>query len=140
MEAKPRVLLVDDEERFRTTLARMLAGEGLTVVALGSGREALEELRKQPFDVMLLDLRMPEMDGLTTLAEAKRLSPGTEVIILTGHASLDAAMDIIRLGGYDYLLKPCPLEDLLLKLEAAYEKKVEREKRALKSAPVSEGT
>jgi len=140
VEAKPRVLLVDDEERFRTTLARMLAGEGLTVVALGSGREALEELRKQPFDVMLLDLRMPEMDGLTTLAEAKRLSPGTEVIILTGHASLDAAMDIIRLGGYDYLLKPCPLEDLLLKLEAAYEKKVEREKRALKSAPVSEGT
>ena len=136
MEAKPRVLLVDDEERFRTTLARMLTGEGLAVVALGSGREALKELQKQPFDVMLLDLRMPEMDGLTTLAEAKRLSPGTEVIILTGHASLDAAMDIIRLGGYDYLLKPCPLEDLLLKIEAAYEKKLAREKQAPKGAPV----
>jgi DNA-binding NtrC family response regulator len=130
-----RVLLVDDEERFRTTLARLLAGEGLAVAAVGSGREALEELKKQPVDVMLLDLRMPEMDGLTTLAEVKKLSPGTEVIILTGHASLDAAMDIIRLGGYDYLLKPCPLEDLLLKIEAAYEKKVEREKQSRAREP-----
>jgi len=129
VETKPRILLVDDEERFRTTLGRMLAGEGLVVTAVGSGREALEELEKQPVDVMLLDLRMPEMDGLATLAEAKKLSPGTEVIILTGHASLDTAMDIIRLGGYDYLLKPCPLEDLLLKVEAAWEKKLEREKR-----------
>jgi DNA-binding NtrC family response regulator len=129
MEARPRVLLVDDEERFRTTLAKMLTSEGLTVVARGSGREALQELKSQPFDVVLLDLRMRDMDGLTTLAEVKRLSPGTEAIILTGHASLDAAMEIIKLGGYDYLLKPCPLEDLLLKIEAAYEKKVEREKR-----------
>ncbi len=129
MEAKPRVLLVDDEERFRTTLAKMLAAEGLTAKAVGSGREALEELGRQSFDVILLDLRMPDMDGLATLAEVKKVSPGTEVIILTGHASLDAAMDIIRLGGYDYVLKPCPLEDLLLKIEAAYEKKVEREKR-----------
>jgi len=108
----------------------MLTAEGLTVVSRGSGREALQELKSQPFDVILLDLRMPDMDGLETLAEVKRLSPGTEVIILTGHASLDAAMEIIKLGGYDYLLKPCPLEDLLLKIEAAYEKKVEREKRA----------
>ena len=129
MEPKPRVLVVDDEERFRTTLAKMLATEGLPVVARGSGREALTELQRQAFDVILLDLRMPDMDGLTTLKEVKKVSPETEVIILTGHASLDAAMEIINLGGYDYLLKPCPLEDLLLKIEAAFEKKVEREKR-----------
>ncbi len=125
----PRILLVDDEERFRTNLARMLAAQGLTVGAAASGREALEMLGREPYDVALVDIRMPGMDGLETLSEIKKLSPDTEVIILTGHASVDAAMEINRLGGFDYLLKPCPLEDLLLKIDAAYEKKVEREKR-----------
>jgi DNA-binding NtrC family response regulator len=82
---------------------------------------------------------MPGMDGLTTLAEIKKINPGVEVIILTGHASLDAAMEINKLGGYDYLLKPCPLEDLLLKIDAAYEKQKERENRTKKSQ-VPEGT
>ena len=126
----PKVLLVDDEERFRTTLSKMLNAHGLTVTDLGSAREALAELQRNPYDVIVLDVRMPEMDGITALAEIKKINPLLEVIILTGHASLDAAMEIIKLGGYDYLLKPCPLEDLLLKIEAAYEKKVEREKRA----------
>ena len=78
---------------------------------------------------------MPGMDGLATLGEIKRIDPEVEVIILSGHASMDAAMEINRLGGYDYLMKPCPLEELLLKIEAAYEKKVEREKRTKKSRP-----
>ena len=73
---------------------------------------------------------MPGMDGLQTLAQMKKLDPGMEVIMLTGHASVDAAMEINRLGGFDYLLKPYPLEDLLLKIEAAYEKKLDREKRS----------
>jgi DNA-binding NtrC family response regulator len=128
----PRVLLVDDEERFRVTLAKMLAAQGLEVASLGSGPAALAELRRQPYDVVLLDLRMPGMDGIATLAEIKREHPDVEVIILTGHASLDAAMEIIKLGGYDYLLKPCPLEEVLLKIDAASEKKLEKEKtRAL---------
>lgn len=131
----PRVLLVDDEERFRTNLARMLTAQGLQVADTGSGREALDVLQLEPYDVALVDIRMPGMDGLETLAQIKRLSPGTEVIMLTGHASVDAAMEINRLGGYDYLLKPCPLEDLLLKIEAAFEKKVEREKRVKPKAP-----
>jgi DNA-binding NtrC family response regulator len=126
---KPRMLLVDDEARFRTNLEKMLRAHGLTVNAKGSGAEALEELQLQPYDVIVMDIRMPGMDGLTTLAEIKKINPEIEVIILTGHASMDAAMEINRLGGYDYLMKPCPLEDLLLKIEAAYEKKVERETR-----------
>jgi DNA-binding NtrC family response regulator len=132
---KPRILLVDDEERFRTNLEKMLGAQGLAVSAKDSGPEALEELKQQPYDVIVLDIRMPGMDGLATLAEIKKINPGVEVIILSGHASMDAAMEIIKLGGYDYLMKPCPLEELLLKIDAAYEKKVEREKRTKKSPP-----
>jgi len=123
----PKILLVDDEERFRTTLGKMLRAQGLEVTALGSGREALEKLRQKAYDVMVLDVRMPDMDGIATLTEIKKIAPQIEVIILTGHASMDAAMEIMRLGGYDYLLKPCPVEDLLAKIESAYERKITRE-------------
>jgi DNA-binding NtrC family response regulator len=137
----PRVLLVDDEERFRVTLSKMLKAQDLEVASLGSGAAALKELQQHPYDVVLLDIRMPEMDGIATLTEIKREHPDVEVIILTGHASMDAALEIIKLGGYDYLLKPCPLEELLLKIDAAYEKKQEKEKTrtlaAQKNSPQS---
>lgn len=123
----PKILLVDDEERFRTTLAKMLRAQGLEVTALGSGREALAELQHIPYDVMVLDVRMPDMDGIAALTEIKKIAPQVEVIILTGHASMDAAVETMRLGGYDYLLKPCPVEDLLAKIESAYERKTTRE-------------
>ena len=126
---------MDDEERFRANLQKMLGAQGLTVRAAGSGAEALEELKLNPYDVIVLDIRMPGMDGLATLKEIKKINPEVEVIILSGHASMDAAMEINRLGGYDYLMKPCPLEELLLKIEAAYEKKVEREKRTKRQTP-----
>jgi len=126
---------VDDEERFRTNLHKMLEAQGLTVTAKDSGIAALEELRRQPYDVVVLDIRMPGMDGLAALGEIKKIDPGAEVIILSGHASMDAAMEINRLGGYDYLMKPCPLDELLLKIDAAYEKKMERETRTPKSQP-----
>ena len=126
---KPRILLVDDEERFRANLEKMLGAQGLMVRGAGSGAEALEDLKLNPCDVIVLDIRMPGMDGLATLKEIKRINPEVEVIILSGHASMDAAFEINRLGGYDYLMKPCPLEELLLKIEAAYDKKVDREKR-----------
>jgi DNA-binding NtrC family response regulator len=123
----PKILLVDDEERFRITLGKMLRAQGLEVTVLGSGREALEELNKEAYDVMVLDVRMPDMDGIATLTEIKKIAPQIEVIILTGHASMDAAVEIMTLGGYDYLLKPCPVEDLLAKIESAYERKITRE-------------
>ena len=123
----PKILLVDDEERFRTTLGKMLRAQGLEVKTLGSGREALAELSQKAYDVMVLDVRMPDMDGIATLKEIKRIAPQTEVIILTGHASMDAAVEIMNLGGYDYLLKPCPVEDLMAKIESAFERKITRE-------------
>jgi DNA-binding NtrC family response regulator len=126
---KPRILLVDDEERFRNNLQKLLGAQGLIVGAKSSGAAALEELKLQAYDVVVLDIRMPGMDGLATLEEIKKIAPGVEVIILSGHASMDAAMAINRLGGYDYLMKPCPLDELLLKIDAAYERKAEREKR-----------
>jgi DNA-binding NtrC family response regulator len=132
---KPRILLVDDEERFRNNLQKMLKTQGLTVTAMDSGEAALTELKLQPYDVILLDIRMPGMDGLATLAEIKKITPFVEVIILSGHASMDAAIEINRLGGYDYLMKPCPLEEILLKIDAAYEKKVERETRTKSNQP-----
>jgi DNA-binding NtrC family response regulator len=128
--SKPRVLLVDDEDRLRLTLTKMLASEGLEVTAMAGGRQALAELAARPYDVVLLDIRMPEMDGITTLREIKKLGCDVEVIVLTGHASLDAALEIIQLGAYDYLMKPCPLEEMLLKIDAAFEKKLERGKSA----------
>jgi DNA-binding NtrC family response regulator len=125
---KPKVLVVDDEERFRATLSKMLAAQGLEVRAAASGEEALEKLRAEPYDVVLLDIRMPGMGGIAALTAIKGAAPLIEVIILSGHASLDAAMELMQGGAYDYLLKPCPIEDVLAKIESAWEKKREREK------------
>jgi DNA-binding NtrC family response regulator len=136
MSSAPRLLLVDDEERFRTTLSKLLGVRGIPVAAVGSGEEALAELRSKPYDVILLDVRMPGMNGVEVLAEIKKINPALEVIILTGHASVDAAADIMKLGGYDYLLKPCSVDELMDKIDGANERKLAREKRKEKaSAP-----
>jgi DNA-binding NtrC family response regulator len=127
MPVNPKVLIVDDEERFRVILGKLLTVKGLEVDTIGSAKEALERLKEKLYDVILLDVKMPEMDGVQALAEIKKLSPGIEVIILTGHASVDAAMEIMKLGGYDYLLKPCPIDELMAKIETAYDRKRERE-------------
>lgn len=129
----PRILIVDDEEPFRTSLKERLKLRGLETTAVGTGREALKEIKKNLYDVILLDIKMPEMNGIEALAEIKKVNPFLEVIILTGHASVDAAVEITKLGGYDYLLKPCPLDDLLGKIEEAYERKIAREKRNIKA-------
>ncbi len=92
MSAKPKVLIVDDEERFRTTMAKLLTVNGLEVTAVGSGKDALEELKAKPYDVITLDIRMPGMSGLEALAEIKKVNPGIEVIILTGHASVSTRL------------------------------------------------
>ena len=127
MAPLPRILLVDDEERFRTNLRKMLTVEGFEVGEAESGPQALVELALQAYDVILLDMRMPGMDGLTTLAAIKERHPGPEVIILTGHASVDTAAEIIRLGAAEYLLKPCPLEEVIAKIETAYDRKLARQ-------------
>jgi DNA-binding NtrC family response regulator len=123
----PKILLVDDEERFRTNLSKMLAAQGFDVTAVDSGLKALDEMAHHSYDVILLDMRMPAMNGLETLTAIKQSHPDTEVIFLTGHASVDAAMEIIRLGGSEYLLKPCPLEEVIAKIEIAFERKLARQ-------------
>ena len=129
MSSLPKILLVDDEERFRTNLSKMLRSQGFEVTSVDSGLGALDELARHAYDVILLDMRMPAMDGLETLSAIKQGHPDPEVIILTGHASVDAAMEIIRLGGSDYLLNPCPLEEVIAKIETAYERKLARQER-----------
>jgi len=119
---KARVLLVDDEERFRITTSRLLGVRGFQVGPAASGPEALEELERNPYDVVVLDVRMPGMSGIQALAEIKRRQPGVQVLILTGQASVDIAVEIMRLGGSDYLLKPCSMDELVNKIEAALER------------------
>lgn len=129
MPVSPKVMIVDDEERFRTTLRKLLTVKGVDATAVGSAKEALAELGSNPYDVILLDVKMPEMGGIEALAELKKINRNVEVIILTGHASVDVAVEIMRLGGYEYLLKPCPIEDLMDKIESACERKMAREER-----------
>lgn len=125
----PRILIVDDEERFRTTLAKRLTERELEVFTVGSGMEALDEIKKRLYDVIILDIKMPGLSGIEALAEIKKLHPGIEVILLTGHASLDSAIDAMRQGAYDYLLKPCDIDQLMEKIHGAYEVKAARDER-----------
>ncbi|MEJ5347323.1 MAG: response regulator [Desulfosoma sp.] len=123
-----RVLLVDDEERFRTTMGKLLRKRGFEVEEAGSGHEAMVRLQQGDVDVIVLDVKMPGMDGIQALAKIKSMDPLPEVIVLTGHANVDAAVEIMRLGGYEYLLKPCPIDELVAKIEGALEKKRAKEK------------
>ena len=114
-----RVLLVDDEERFCTQMRRLLERRHFQVVTAGDGRRALELIDGQSFDVLVLDIRMPVMDGLTALGRIQQKTSPPPVIMLTGHASLETGIEAIRQGAFDYLMKPCSIEDLVAKLEVA---------------------
>ena len=118
-----RVLLVDDETIFTKNMAKLLKFRGYEVTAVNSGDAAIRELEQNHFDVTVLDLKMPGMDGITTLKEIKKLGLFTETLILTGHGSIDSALEAMKLGAYDYLTKPCEIEELVTKIEAAWEKK-----------------
>jgi len=124
---KARVLIVDDEDRFRHTLRKLLEANGYNVEEAGDGYEALEKVKESKFDVILLDVKMPGMHGVEVLAKLKKLDPLPEVIILTGHASVDIAVQMIKLGGYEYLLKPCPTDEIIVKIDEAHEKKKAKE-------------
>jgi DNA-binding NtrC family response regulator len=126
MLSQPRVLIVDDEERFRTTMCKLLSVKGLYASTAGSGQEALEKIAQETFDVLILDIRMPDMGGLEVLSEVKKIDPSVEVIIMTGYASVDTAREIMKFGAYDYLLKPYDTDQLLEKIENAYERRTTR--------------
>jgi DNA-binding NtrC family response regulator len=128
---QPNILVVDDEGDFLETLINRLKRRKITATGCASGEEAVRLIRETPFDVVVLDIKMPGgMDGIQTLREIKKIRREAEVILLTGHASLETSMEGMEHGAYDYLLKPIKLEDLLEKLAQALERKGTPENRA----------
>ena len=118
------VLVVDDEEDFVETIVNGLKKRTIDAVGVLSSEEALELLGKREFDVVILDIKMPGgMDGIETLKEIKKVQPLAEVILLTGHASVESSIEGMKLGAFDYVLKPIKLEELFPKVAQAFEKK-----------------
>ncbi len=126
---KCRVLLVDDERDFLEVLTRRLGKRDVNVDGVSSGEEALQYLQAKPIDVAVLDVKMPGMDGLTALREIKKLNPLIEVIMLTGHASLEVALEGMRSGAFDYLMKPAEIDELLYKIQDAHRAKTIQEEK-----------
>ena len=123
-----RLLLADDEEDFRTTLARRLRKRRLEVTDVEDGYKAVDVVGSEPIDVAVVDVKMPGMDGLEALKRIKQINPLIEVILLTGHASVESGIEGMRLGAFDYLMKPCNIDELMLKIEDAYQRKLVQEK------------
>lgn len=125
MENIIRLLFVDDEEKFLNNIALSLRMRYIEVSAFTSGKEALEEIKAgRRFDVALLDLKMPGMDGEELLSHIKAYDPTIEVVILTGHGSIQSAANLTRSGAYEYLLKPCDLNDVIMAITNAFSKRV----------------
>lgn len=117
------VLLVDDEIDFLETTAKQLKRRDIEAKTAVSGRAALEILNASAVDVVLLDVKMPEMDGIETLEKIRSQHPLVEVVLLTGHASVDSGVSGMKLGAFDYLMKPTAIETLIEKLSQAYQKR-----------------
>jgi DNA-binding response OmpR family regulator len=118
-----RVLLVDDEKAYVEVLFNRLTKRGFQVTKSFDGKEALRLLRQEDLDVVVLDLKMADLDGLEVLKIMKLMDPALQVIMLTGHGSARACQQGMELGAYDYLMKPCTLPDLVKKIDAAYRQK-----------------
>ena len=118
-----KVLLVDDEKDFVEMLSLRLQETGEKVFSAHSGKACLEILGETDIDVVILDIKMPGMDGMETLKEIKKRHPLVEVIMLTGHGSAETAVDGMKLGAFDYLMKPAEFDDLSTKLENARKRK-----------------
>jgi DNA-binding NtrC family response regulator len=127
MADKFRVLIVDDEDEFRETLITRLKKRNLKVWGAESGRRALDLMETIVFDVVVLDIKMPGMDGIEALEQMKKKTHLTEVILLTGHASIEAGIEGMKLGAFDYIMKPVNIDELLAKIHQAYQRKVVQE-------------
>jgi DNA-binding NtrC family response regulator len=124
------VMLVDDEVPFVDTMTKRLTKRNLTILAAYNGPEALDTLKKHKnIDVVILDVKMPGMDGIETLREIKNAFPLVEVIMLTGHATIETGIEGMKLGAYDYLMKPCDIDQLMGKVQEAKAKKSGHEEK-----------
>ncbi len=129
-----KVLLVDDEAPFVEALAKRLSKRELTVVTAFSGTEALEKLEQDShIDVVILDVKMPGMDGIETLTAIKAKYPLVEVVMLTGHATVESAIEGMKKGALDYLMKPCDMEILMAKVGEAKSKKDKQEEKIVEA-------
>ena len=126
---KIRVLLVDDEKEFVESLSERLELRLFEVKTCFSGDDAVRLLQQEDLDVVILDVLMPGKDGIATLTEIKKLKPLTQIIMLTGHATVETAIKGMKLGAYDYLMKPTETEDLVKKINSAAKLKREHEER-----------
>jgi DNA-binding NtrC family response regulator len=118
-----KLLLVDDETEFLDTLLKRMKRRNVDVNGVGSGEEALAWLDNHAIDVVILDVRMTGLEGMATLQEIKKRHPLIEVIMLTGHASMEVAIQGMEMGAFDYLMKPMDMDELLYKAEDAFKKK-----------------
>lgn len=124
----PRVLLVDDEEAFARNTAKLLTRRGCDVSVSNDGESALRAIDQSSFDVLVLDMKMPGMDGIEVLKRVEKTQPSLQVIILTGHATMESAIVGLRHGAFDYTTKPIDIEDLTKRIFQAFERKQARER------------
>ena len=123
------VLIVDDEKEFLETLVKRLKKRNLDAKGAENGENALKMLTHNTVDVVVLDVRMPGMDGIETLRKIKDDFPLIEVVMLTGHASMEVAVEGMEIGAFDYLMKPVEIDELVYKLQDAYKKKLIQEEK-----------
>ena len=129
MTMATRLLIVDDEERFLKTTKALMEKKQCVVATAPGGIEALDLLGRQEIDVVILDVKMPGMDGVEVLGRIKKKYPLVEVIMLTGHSTTESAVEGMELGAFDYLLKPCDIDILHGKVLEARDKKLTRQER-----------
>ena len=128
----PQILVVDDEAPIRTTLTALLERRGYEVIAAATGEEALALIHQRPFDLLLLDLQLPGINGMDVATRARERQPDAMIIILTGHGSLDSAITGLHVGVFDYLLKTADPQEVLARVAAAIRRgQEERRKREL---------
>jgi two-component system OmpR family response regulator len=121
---RPIILLVDDEVAFANNLLKLLSKRGYDVVVEYNGADAVKRVGEKEFDVIILDMKMPGMDGNATLKEIKKKAPLVEVVILTGHGSIESGIEGMQLGAFDFLMKPVRIDDLQEKVSEAYRRKL----------------
>ena len=126
---KMKLLLVDDEPRYLETTSKLIQRKGYEVWTAPNGEDALKKMAAHNIHVVVLDVKMPGMDGNETLKHIKELYPLTEVIMLTGHATVDSAIDGLKSGAWDYLMKPADVEDIIEKAEQAFAKRLTQEEK-----------
>ena len=124
-----KVLIVDDEVVFCENMAKLLNTRGYQVKTVNEGEEAISVLKKEVYDVVVLDLKMPGMNGIDVLKKIKELGVSSQVIMLTGHGGLDTAMEAVTLGAFDYIPKPCEVDELSEMINNAHKKKSQKSRK-----------